>query len=242
MVRRLFLLTGLGLLLQGLAPGSAPDPQRVRIEDFEAYPVGAYPARWKFLTSKREFRPLEEFMNEREECRVQAEAGNKFLRCTTRAEAQRITLANREDFGLDWDLRTHPRLRWRWRAIHLPANAREDRRRWNDSGGAVYVTFGTDWLGRPISIKYTYSALLPRETVVDYGPLRVIVASSAREGFGHWVTVERDVVADYRRVFGKEPPARPLSITIWSDSDNTKDYAVVDFDDFELLPAAAAVR
>lgn len=82
----------------------------------------------------------------------------------------------------------------------------------------------------------------PRETVVDYGPLKVIVAASGREGFGRWVTVERDVVADYRRVFGKEPPARPLSITIWSDSDNTKDYAVVDFDDFELLPAAAAVR
>ncbi|SHK30264.1 DUF3047 domain-containing protein [Rhodothermus profundi] len=237
MLRRLMLLW-IGLLLQGVVLGPASDSQRIRVEDFETYPVGSYPSRWKFLTSKREFRPLEAVMNEREECRVQAEANNQFLRCTTQGEAQRITLANRDDFGLNWDLRTHPTLRWRWRAVHLPANAREDRRRWNDSGGAVYVTFGFDWLGRPISIKYTYSSLLPRETVVDFGPLKVIVASSGREGFGRWITVERDVAADYRRVFGKEPPARPLSITIWSDSDNTRDYAIVDFDDFELLPAA----
>lgn len=242
MLRRFILLLCIGLLLQGLRPQLASDPQRVRVEDFEADPVGAYPSRWKFLTSTRVFRPLEEFMNEQEECRVQAEADNQFLRCITRGQALRITLANQEDFGLDWDLRLHPRLRWRWRAIHLPAGAREDSRRWNDSGGAIYVTFGADWLGRPISIKYTYSSLLPRERVVDFGSLKVIVASSGREALAHWVTVERDVVADYRRVFGKEPPARPLSITIWNDSDNTQDYAVVDFDDLELVPTAAVVR
>jgi hypothetical protein len=242
MGRRFAFFLILGVMLQGLAPLPAPEPQRVTIEDFERYPVGAYPDRWRFLTSNREFLPLSAIMQERKECRVRQEAQNKFLRCITRGEALRITLANREDFGLDWDLRQHSRLRWRWRAEHLPAGAREDSRRWNDSGGAVYVTFGTDWLGRPISIKYTYSALLPVETTVDYGVLKVLVVSSGIEGIGSWVVVERDVVADYRRLFGKEPPARPLSLTLWSDSDNTKDYAIVDFDDFELLPAIAAVR
>lgn len=242
MEQRLAFFLVLGLLLQGLAPLPAPDPQRVGIEDFARYPIGAYPDRWRFLTSTREILPLSAVMNEQKECRVQQEAQNKFLRCITRGEALRITLVNREDFGLDWDLRQHARLRWRWRAVHLPAGAREDRRRWNDSGGAVYVTFGTDWLGRPISIKYTYSSLLPVETVVDYGPLKVLVASSGIDGMGSWVSVERNVAADYQRLFGKEPPARPLSLTIWSDSDNTKDYAIVDFDDFELLPAIAAIR
>jgi hypothetical protein len=83
---------------------------------------------------------------------------------------------------------------------------------------------------------------LPVEATVDYGVLKVLVVSSGIEGIGSWVVVERDVVADYRRLFGKEPPARPLSLTLWSDSDNTKDYAIVDFDDFELLPAITAVR
>lgn len=231
-----------GVLLPELAPLPASEPQRVGIENFERYPTGAYPDRWRFLTSSREFLPLSAVMNERKECRVRQEAQNKFLRCVTRGEALRITLVNREDFALDWALRQHPRLRWRWRAVHLPASAREDRRHWNDSGGAVYVTFGTDWLGRPISIKYTYSSLLPVETVVDYGPLKVLVVSSGIDGMGPWVSVERDVMADYQRLFGKEPPSRPLSLTIWSDSDNTKDYAIVDFDDFELLPAIAAIR
>jgi hypothetical protein len=53
---------------------------------------------------------------------------------------------------------------------------------------------------------------------------------------GDWKTVRRNVVADYRRLFGEEPPQRPLLITLWSDSDDTGDRAEVDIDDLILLP------
>ena len=213
----------------GAAASAAPQ----LIDDFEAYPEGSWPSRWKFFTSTNEIRDLEEFMADDEKFYVVREGRNKFLRGFTENEAQRISVGNDAAFGLDWDLRNHPKLKWRWRALHLPEGAAEDDR--NDSGAAVYVTFSRDWLGRPRSIKYAYSTTLPVGTVVDFGRLKVIVASSGADGIGKWLTVERDVAEDYRRVFGRTAPERPLSITLWSDSDTTKDRAEVDFDDIQIL-------
>jgi len=203
------------------------------IDDFESYEDGGSPSRWKFITSGKEVWPLERIMTEREKFYVVEENGNKFGRVFTKGEALRFTLRNGANF--EWDLRRYPRLQWRWRALQLPEGASEKDK--NDVGAALYVTFGTDWLGRPKSIKYTYSSSLPVGTVVSFGPLKVIVVDSATEpGLGQWKTVQRDVISDYKQVFGGSPPDRPASITVWSDSDTTDDLARADFDDIKLLP------
>jgi hypothetical protein len=165
------------------------------------------------------------------------EDGNKYLRVETKNESIRLSQVNGTDFN--WNIQEYPYLKWRWKAEHLPEGANEKDK--NDSGAAIYVTFGTDWLGRPKSIKYTYSSSLPVGTKVGFGSLTVIVASSANEGsVGSWKTLERNLLDDYEDVFGGflkkgTPPDRPLSITIWSDSDSTNDSSKVAFDDIELL-------
>lgn len=72
---------------------------------------------------------------------------------------------------------------------------------------------------------------------MKFGPLRVLVVDTGLEGIGSWKTVVRDVAADYRQIFGGDPPDRPLSITLWSDSDNTNSVGEADFDNIRLLPA-----
>ena len=206
--------------------------QPILIENFESSQEGQPPEAWRYFTRKQEWLPLEDVMKEDQKFTVVEDEGNKFVRAYTQDEAQRISLMA-DAFG--WDLQTHPRLRWRWRALRLPAGAREDKK--DDVGGAVYVTFDkTDWLGRPYSIKYTYSSSLPVGETVSNGPVKVIVAASGVDGTGVWKTAERDIVADYRRVFGGNPPDTPFTITLWSDSDNTNGIGEVDFDDLMLLP------
>jgi hypothetical protein len=227
----------LGLLLclgtAFVSPGQSPSRRRIVVDDFEADRAGAYPRRWQYVSkSQKTVVPLDRLMNDQERFYVVAEGDNKYLRAYTRAQAQRITLLNGQG-GYRWDLRTHPRLAWKWRALQLPEGASE--RNVNDTGAALYATFEADWLGRPKSIKYTYSSTLPVGTVVGFGRLKVIVVASARDGIGRWIAIERDVAADYRDVFGDDPPHRPVSITLWSDSDNTRDVAEVDFDDIVLL-------
>ncbi|MEX0821037.1 MAG: DUF3047 domain-containing protein [Rhodothermales bacterium] len=204
----------------------------VVVADFEGDTPGALPSGWGYLSSRnRRFQSAVAVMDPNQKFEVHAEEGNRFVRAYTKGEAQRISLRAE---ALDWKLSEYPRLRWSWRALRLPEGAREDRV--NDSGGAIYVSFSkTDWLGRPLSIKYTYSSTLPVGTVVSTGNVKIIVASSGLNGIGSWLTVDRNVVDDYRRVFGSDPPDEPFTITLWSDSDNTGSIGEVDFDDIEIV-------
>lgn len=213
---------------------TSPPRDTVWVDDFESYPTGQFPSRWVFVKESGGLKSYEEAREPGEQVFVDAgETGNQFLHLIVENEAVRYTLRNGNE--LDWNVRSHPRLQWRWKANHLPEGASE--RDKNDAGAALYVTFGTDWLGRPKSIKYTYSSSLPVGTVVSFGPLKVIAVDSAREPYtGEWKTVQRDIRSDYRQVFGGSPPKHPLSITVWSDSDTTGDYADVQFDDLLLLP------
>ncbi len=232
---RLLLIVSVGGLVAapaGVAQTSGSgSPRTIVADDFESYTPGTFPDRWVFVDGDKEVLSYEESRNEGEEVVVKEEDGNQFVRLTTRGEALRYTLRNGTDF--DWNLNKHPFLSWRWRALHLPEGASE--RGKNDTGGAIYVTFGEDWLGRPKSIKYTYSSSLSVGSVVSFGPLKVIVVDSAKEPrLGEWKTKRQNVYNDYRQVFGSEPPDRPVSITIWSDSDTTEDWARVDIDDIRL--------
>lgn len=217
--------------LEGLPPDST---ELIVIDDFEDDESGAFPKDWVYVTSDKEIRSYDEVSDDGEKVVVRENDGNQFIRLITKGEALRYTKRNGVDF--EWNLKDHPRLKWRWRAHKLPEGASEKDQ--NDVGGAIYVTFGSDWLGRPKSIKYTYSSSLPVGTTVSYGPLKVIVVDSAREPrMGEWKTHQRRVRDDYRQVFGERPPDRPVSITLWSDSDTVNGESKVDVDDIELLPA-----
>ena len=216
--------------------GSGSSDEVVVIDDFESYRVGGLPEKWSYL-HERELVPISRrFMSADEEFTIAADGSNRVLRVTTRGEAMHMTLANGSDV-LDWNLNKHPMLAWDWRLIDSPGNAREDDENLNDSAAAVYVVFEMDGLlfKRPRTIKYVYSAQLPIGTVVSYGKLKVVVVSSGMEEGNRWQQIRRNVAADHRMLFGSEPPARPLSIRVWGDSDNTGELAIAEFDNFRLL-------
>ena len=239
-----WLVVGLSVLLLGAVawPGEAgaqAADASILVEDFEGYAAGVPPYHWKRPHKKsRSVLDLPRVLDRDDSYfEIVEQGGSKRVRAYTRDESVQVVRLNGD--GYQWDLRTHPRLSWQWRAERLPAGAREDKNKYNDAGGAVYVTFDSkDWLGRPRSIKYTYSSTLPVGTTVRYGALRVIVVASAVDGIGEWVRIERDVVADYRRLYRRDPPNRPLFIALWGDSDTTGGVSDVYFDDIELLATA----
>ncbi len=226
-----FLLATPLLQAQPTAPAAKP----IVIEDFEGYQAGVPPYEWKRVKGRSLVQVPRQLDRDRDYFEVVEEGGRKFVRVFTEDESTQVIRPNGE--GYKWTFDTHPRLRWDWRALRLPEGARETEKKKNDSGAALYVTFKQDWLGRPRSIKYVYSSTLPVGTVATHGPLKVLVASSGKEGTGAWKTVDRDVVADYRRLFNEDPPEEPISIMLWSDSDDTNSVSEVNFDNLVLLPA-----
>jgi len=213
--------------------GSGVFAQQVQvIEDFEIYNQNQPPFRWKIPDrASRSMLPiLSDHASPDEYMRVVREGSGNVLRAYTQNEA--VTLALPQGDGLDWDLEIYPQLSWRWRADILPDGASEDTRSLNDTGAAVYVAFAcNDWLGRPCTIKYTYSSSLAEGSRAKYGKLQVLVVTSGSEVMGEWVEVNRNVVDDYKMIFDKEPPKNPMYIMVWNDSDTTDGESDVYFDD-----------
>jgi len=208
------------------------------VEDFKDAPVGGVPDNWGYARRDGSLTPIEDRMDDDVRLYVVEEDGEKFLRGESQGRAIRMSkAANGEHGGIRWDLNEYPRLRWSWRAHELPEGAREDRSGLNDTGAALYVTFETNWLGLPRSIKYTYSSTLPVGTVVSFTNLRVIVVSSGADDHGdRWLTIDRDVVQDYKNVFGRTAPDVPLGISLWTDSTETETSSKVDFGTLEIRP------
>jgi hypothetical protein len=69
----------------------------------------------------------------------------------------------------------------------------------------------------------------------------VIVAESGPRQLGQWVTIRRNVVEDFRRAFGEDPP-RVSGVAIATDTDNTGESAVAWYGDIRFLPADAQAR
>ena len=208
-------------------------------EDFEAYQEGGLPLAWRVPNRESaSLLPIPlDHARPNDFVKVVRDETGQVLQVYTLDETVQIALPADGEL-LNWDLEEHPRLSWRWKAITLPAGAREDRGRQNDSGGAFYVFFNcNDWLGRPCIIKYVYSSTLDLDMVARYGRLRVLVVSTALEGIGMWRTIERNVVEDYRRLFGRDPRGNPGFIMIWGDSDSTGGESEVYFDNLMILPA-----
>jgi hypothetical protein len=157
---------------------------------------------------------------------VEEEKGNHFLSADSRGRCASIGKEFR------YDVEKFPLLSWRWRVHALPEGGREDIKKGGDSGAAVYVIFNGIF-GLNKMIKYVWSSSLPVGTLTK-SPwnkrTKIVVLRSGPEDTGRWQTETVDVLADYERLFGGDPPEARL-IAIMSDADNTESRASADYDD-----------
>lgn len=163
------------------------------------------------------------------------------------------------------DPRDYPVLTWKWMVPELIASANNTLAQVEDSPARVVVAFegGRDRLPPAEQINYDlakamggnelpYATLmyiwenhLPEGSVITHhftSRVKMIVAGSGRKDLGDWHEERVNVLEDYRRAFGEEPP-RIKSVGIMSDSDNTGTRAVAYFGDlrFQRREGATAV-
>ena len=244
-----------GLLLLSFVPVTAPAAQNdgavtpppsnacFQIDDFEGYQAGDTPSDWRTNKGRNLVPADQQTMTDGHQYRIQSEGGNTFVRATMKNYAYRLIKLSGKHFP-KWNTSDCPVLAWRWRVNDYPEGADETDEDNNDMAAAVYVTFGRDWLGRPKSIKYTYSSTQPVGTTASYGPLKVLVVASAADGspVGEWMSRRRNVVEDYKNLFGEAPEDdTPVGIQLFSDADGgSSRTAVADFDDVRTLEGRSA--
>lgn len=98
----------------------------------------------------------------------------------------------------------------------------------------VEVMFGETLPGN--ALNYIWANRLPEQSIVANpftDQTMMVAVNSGPEQTGEWVTVERDIVADYREAFGENPP-RIVGVAIMSDADNTGERATAWYRDLVL--------
>lgn len=178
------------------------------------------------------------------------EGENSFVKAESRAAASGIYKK------LDLDPRQYPVLLWRWRIDHVLQNKNERTKGGDDYAARLYVTFRHDparvsaftkatlFLLKVIygeeppgtSLIYVWAAHLPKDETIESpytDQARIIAVESGSEKAGQWVTEERSLYRDYKRVFGEEPP-RIAGVALMTDTDNTEESATAYYDDIVL--------
>ncbi len=137
------------------------------------------------------------------------------------------------------DIVKYPYFNWRWRVQELPTKGDESVKKVCDSPASIALVTKYSKI-IPKSIKYTWSTTLPVGTITKspyaYWPSRtdIVVMESGDSLKGTWVIEKRNILEDYKRLYGKKTVKSKYirAIAIMSDSDNTHSTAACDYDDF----------
>ena len=200
------------------------------LEDWQRYTGNPFSV-WKTREDVSKARPV---------YRIVEEDGKKFLRAST------VNVNNSVQLGKDlkWDIKRHPNLSWEWRVRIVPEGGNEGGKGLNDSAAGLYVIYQTrtvpftGWQNQPANwIKYVWSSTLPVGTVIPRKITklgfdingRYVVVASGKKDLNKWITFNRNVIDDYKKYFGTNPPFKSVVIGILTDSDDTKSKAEADY-------------
>lgn len=143
----------------------------------------------------------------------------------------------------EFDVYEHPMIRWRWKVSNVYVKGNALQKAGDDYPMRIYVMFKYDPRDPRVKRKFKYwlAKLLygeyPPYTSLNYiwanrkhqqrfipNPFAkeamMIPLQSGSERVGQWLEEERNILEDYREVFGKDPPAK-AGLAFMNDSDNT---------------------
>lgn len=181
---------------------------------------------------------------------IETSGAEGFLKTESKASASALVYKH------EFNVFEHSRARWRWKVNNLYRNASPDRKSGDDYPIRVYINFKYDpeTAGPVEKVKYGLAKKLfgeyPPHSSLSYvwannegqkliltNPYteraKIIALEKGNKNVGTWRLEEVNILEDYRRAFGAEPPA-VASISIMNDSDDTGQESVSYIDFIEV--------
>ena len=150
--------------------------------------------------------------------------GHRVLHLVSKNEGSTISRDIKGKVNLD----ETPILEWRWKVVALPANGDSRKKDTDDQAAQIYV----GWPRFPKEVRsriigYVWDTTAPADTIVKSEKTRTITYVIVRSGtkdLGKWITERRNVVEDFRTIYGETPDA-PGGISVAIDSNDTNSSA-----------------
>jgi hypothetical protein len=159
-------------------------------------------------------------------------------------------LAERESDRLI-SLAEHPLVSWRWKVDRLADDSAtlgpngKVRREGDDFAAKLGVLIAEEDGSTAHEIAYVWTRSLPRETLL-YEEARIafvykvrsyrIVVETGEERLGQWTSEQRDVAADFERIFPGRRAGRVLRVHLMTDADDTLGRTAAAYAEIAFLP------
>jgi hypothetical protein len=174
---------------------------------------------------------VEKFFEGRTQYKVTREDSQLCIKATSRASASGLY------YKTKYDPKDYPILTWRWKVDHVLSKGNALRKEGDDYAARVYVIFPSLAFWRTRALNYICANKLPQGEAVpnSFAANAIMIAvESGPERTGQWVDEKRNILEDYRRYFGKEPP-KAGAIAIMTDTDNTGENATAWYGPIRIL-------
>ena len=181
---------------------------------------------------------------------VDKEDGSFHLKAESNASASGII------FKKEFNIFEHPKVRWRWKISNVYRKGNVEEKAGDDCPIRIYVIFKYDPDNASFGqrIKYGFAKAIygeyPPHSSLGYiwesrkhdknilsnpyaAESKMIILQTGAENAGKWIEQEVNIIDDYRKAFGEDPPA-VASLAIMNDSDNTGESAISYVDYIEV--------
>ena len=136
--------------------------------------------------------------------------------------------------------RMHPAVRWKWKIGAFPAKTGAESLETEneaDFAARVYVIFPTSFLLNSRVLEYIWAESIPAGTIgtSPYSDnIKLMVLRSGQDNKSEWLAEERDIIADYNLMFGREPDYNIGAVAFMTNAEHTGSSAEAMYDDIEL--------
>jgi hypothetical protein len=113
-------------------------------------------------------------------------------------------------------------LRWRWKISGVETNGSERDLKKFDHAARVFIAFDT-FIGPPRTLNYLWGDAEKPGTVLAHPKserAQIFVLESGNAKSGQWISEERDVTADWKKVFPDRAMPKIVGLGLMTDSDS----------------------
>ena len=167
--------------------------------------------------------------------RIVREGSNSFLE--GKAESSATGLAAEVK-----DLSPRAEISWKWKIDKVPPGASDDSKNTFDHTARLFVAFKT-LVGPPRTINYVWANNVPAGKTFNHpssGRSRFISLESGNAKAGQWISEKRNIVQDWKTLFGDDDPPRIVGLGFMTDSDGTESIVTGCYDDIVLKQSGAS--
>lgn len=142
-------------------------------------------------------------------------------------------------YKINIDMDKKPVLSWKWRVDEFPKRTlpeKIEQKKEEDFAARVYVIFPAAFFTNSKCIEYIWAETLPVGATgksAYSGNIKIMVLESSLKS-GEWRPEERDLYADYLKLFGAKPSLDIGAVAFMTDADSTGTEANAVYDEIKI--------